>query len=163
MDQQPSRRGFVAIISGALAAIPAMFGSLVALRAFLTPAKTDQPSRRPLCKLTDVPATGVLVRPVCYQVRRGPAVESVTRRVFVARDPATQTVIAMSANCSHAGCPVVYRSEQPAAPLVCPCHDGAFSITGEVQSGPPNQPLERFQLELPDDPDGTIFLLLEGE
>jgi len=39
----------------------------------------------------------------------------------------------------------------------CPCHDGVFSVDGEVISGPPPRPLDQFETKVEN---GQISILL---
>lgn len=49
-----------------------------------------------------------------------------------------QTVVALSARCTHQGCIVAAKGRE----LVCPCHGSRFdAITGKVLTGPANRPL----------------------
>jgi Rieske Fe-S protein len=53
-------------------------------------------------------------------------------------------LVAYSSICTHLSCAVLWRD----AELVCPCHEGRFSVTtGEVLAGPPPRPLPRIRLE----------------
>ena len=59
--------------------------------------------------------------------------------------PSSNTFIAFSAVCTHAGCPVQY--DQATVQFVCPCHGGVYDArTGNVRSGPPPAPLQRIPL-----------------
>jgi menaquinol-cytochrome c reductase iron-sulfur subunit len=49
--------------------------------------------------------------------------------------------VALSAYCTHVGCPV--RWVAGAQMFFCPCHGGAFFKDGTVAAGPPPRPLER--------------------
>ena len=51
--------------------------------------------------------------------------------------------VAISTRCAHLGCPVRWVS--PAQRFVCPCHGGVYNALGEVDSGPPVRPLDRFK------------------
>ena len=51
--------------------------------------------------------------------------------------------VAISTRCAHLGCPV--RWVRPAQRFVCPCHGGVYNALGEVESGPPVRPLDRFE------------------
>ncbi len=163
MEQQTTRRGFFALVTAALASIPIVGGLFVALRMALAPAGSDRPERLPLCRPSEVPQDDILVRAVSFQMRRGPTVESISRVVFVTREPdAPEKIFAMSGECTHLTCPVQKREVEKGddeAPLRCPCHGGVFSRTGEVLDGPPPRPLRRLAIEVPDEEDGMIFLL----
>lgn len=49
---------------------------------------------------------------------------------------------AFSAVCAHLNCTVQYRDDL--SQIWCACHNGMFSLTGEVLSGPPPEGLESF-------------------
>jgi len=66
-------------------------------------------------------------------------------------------VAAFDPHCTHLGCP--YRWDDAKQTFVCPCYSGVFSKTGEVLSGPPPRPLDRYQVKLSD---GNIQILPEG-
>jgi menaquinol-cytochrome c reductase iron-sulfur subunit len=62
--------------------------------------------------------------------------------------------IAMSNICTHLGCRVRWISDDEQ--FYCPCHTAVFNINGEVVSGPPPKPLNRFELKVEND---QIFIL----
>ncbi len=159
-EQGTTRRGIVGAIATAIAGLPFAGGLLVALRSAAAVDKVVRPKRIPLARLDEVPATGILARPITYEMRRGAAMESVAEHVFLSRDPKSGTVIALSSRCTHLGCPVTFDPKDHAAPLHCPCHDARFAADGTVLKGPPKRPLRRLPIVLPDDPDGTIELVL---
>lgn len=49
---------------------------------------------------------------------------------------------AFNAICTHLECTVQYKSDS--SQIWCPCHDGIFDLGGNVISGPPPRPLQRF-------------------
>jgi Rieske Fe-S protein len=49
---------------------------------------------------------------------------------------------AFSAICTHLDCTVQYKSD--VSQLWCACHNGFYDLAGNVVSGPPPRPLERF-------------------
>jgi thiosulfate dehydrogenase (quinone) large subunit len=54
--------------------------------------------------------------------------------------PSSNTFVAFSAVCTHAGCSVQFDSGN--MQFVCPCHGGAYDArTGQVVAGPPPSPL----------------------
>ena len=160
-----SRRGFLTALTLALGAVPILGGLWAALRSGLAPTFSDKPAKVPLCKLDEVPATGIKQVAVSFAMREGPAVVTIAKVVFVTRDPESQQVLALAGECTHLSCPVQARElkirddSDAKAPLTCPCHGGMFSQTGEVLAGPPEQPLTRLKIELPAAGDGTIYLL----
>ncbi len=46
---------------------------------------------------------------------------------------------ALSASCTHKGCPVAWRTAEKQ--FVCPCHGGKFDANGRNVAGPPPRPL----------------------
>ena len=67
-------------------------------------------------------------------------------------------VIAFSPKCTHLGCP--YRWDEEKGVFICPCHTAVFSKTGEVVSGPPPRPLDRFPVKIDN---GVVMVFPESE
>lgn len=57
-----------------------------------------------------------------------------------------QAFSALSNICTHLGCPVRWDSARQA--FLCPCHNGVFDRRGNVVSGPPPRPLDRFETKV---------------
>lgn len=165
-EPSATRRGFLGFMTIALGAIPIVGGLWATLRAGLSPAHSDRPTRIPLCKLEEVPKDGIKEIAVSYEMRQGPIMASVAKVVFVTRDPSTGEVLALAGECTHLACPVQrkelkFDGGSKTAPLTCPCHGGMFSQTGEPVAGPPKRALRRLPLETPpaDKPAELIYLL----
>jgi len=75
------------------------------------------------------------------------------QRVIILQAPDLQ-LFAFSAKCTHEGCTVTYQPAQSV--LWCPCHDGRFDLSGRVVSGPPPQPLLKYDAHR--QPDGGIVI-----
>ncbi|PZV07333.1 MAG: cytochrome B6 [Leptolyngbya sp.] len=72
------------------------------------------------------------------------------KNVAVIRDPnAPDTLIAVSALCTHAGCTVAWNGEQSL--FACPCHNSNFNPDGTVDSGPAREPLPTFEAKIEGD------------
>jgi Rieske Fe-S protein len=56
--------------------------------------------------------------------------------------------IAFSNICTHLGCRVRWIDDQQQ--FFCPCHNAVFDQNGEVVTGPPPRPLDRFQVKIED-------------
>jgi menaquinol-cytochrome c reductase iron-sulfur subunit len=54
--------------------------------------------------------------------------------------------IAMSNICTHLGCRVRWIEERQQ--FFCPCHNGVFDRDGNVVSGPPPRPLDRYDVRV---------------
>ena len=73
-------------------------------------------------------------------------------KIVVARQSegnAVEDFIALSSVCPHLGCAVHWESQNNR--FFCPCHNGAFDVSGKATEGPPaaaNQELTRFPLKV---------------
>lgn len=56
--------------------------------------------------------------------------------------------IVLSNICTHLGCRVRWIADQEQ--FFCPCHNGVFDKVGNVISGPPPKPLNRFVVKIED-------------
>jgi len=56
------------------------------------------------------------------------------------------TYVALSRICTHRGCNVGYNPG--AKDFECPCHGGIYDLNGNVVSGPPPAPLEKYHVYL---------------
>lgn len=61
--------------------------------------------------------------------------------------------IALSNVCTHLGCRVRWISEQ--GNFFCPCHNAVFDKNGNVVSGPPPRPLDRYEVSVDN---GQLFI-----
>lgn len=57
--------------------------------------------------------------------------------------------VAFSMICTHLGCPVRWLAT--ANLFMCPCHGGVFYANGQVASGPPPKPLNRYPVRVSND------------
>ena len=62
--------------------------------------------------------------------------------------------IAFDPKCTHLGCP--YRWSEEKKQFLCPCHNAVFGIDGQVVSGPPPKPLDRYPTKVVG---GRLYLL----
>jgi len=56
---------------------------------------------------------------------------------------------AMSNTCTHLGCRVRWIADQDQ--FFCPCHNATFDKDGQVISGPPPRPLDRYEVKVEDE------------
>jgi cytochrome b6-f complex iron-sulfur subunit len=64
--------------------------------------------------------------------------------VFVIRTD-NGALVGLSAVCTHLHCVLEWDGAQEN--LVCPCHEGAFDLNGNVLKGPPPRSLTRYRVE----------------
>lgn len=57
-----------------------------------------------------------------------------------------RSYIAMSNICTHLGCRVRWIAEREQ--FYCPCHAGVYDKEGNVVSGPPPRPLDRYEVRV---------------
>lgn len=78
-----------------------------------------------------------------------------TRDLFIRRIPIIvinrkdKGLTVLSRVCTHLGCLVNYDKENLI--LLCPCHAGKFDLDGNVISGPPPKPLQKFPFRVEGD------------
>ncbi|MGB3713614.1 MAG: ubiquinol-cytochrome c reductase iron-sulfur subunit [Candidatus Promineifilaceae bacterium] len=75
-------------------------------------------------------------------------VEEENLSVYVLTDNG-RDYIAMSNICTHLGCRARWISARQQ--FFCPCHAGVFDKEGNVVSGPPPRPLDRYEVKVEDD------------
>ncbi len=63
---------------------------------------------------------------------------------------------AISTTCTHLGCKAYWEPDNNR--FFCPCHDGVFDVNGNVTSGPPPRPLDRYDVEV--DENDNVFVKL---
>jgi Rieske Fe-S protein len=62
--------------------------------------------------------------------------------------------VAMTNICTHLGCRVRWIPDEEQ--FFCPCHTAIFDKNGDVATGPPPRPLDRFEVKVEDD---QIYIL----
>jgi menaquinol-cytochrome c reductase iron-sulfur subunit len=83
--------------------------------------------------------------------RSGYLMEEQGVSVFVTTENGSEFTV-LSNICTHLGCRVRWVDEQDG--FFCPCHNGVFSRNGDVVSGPPPRPLDRFESKVEE---GQLF------
>lgn len=63
--------------------------------------------------------------------------------------PVAGKLLALSAQCTHAGCEVAWREDEK--DFHCPCHNSKFSVEGKVLSGPAKKPLPGYDVRVAGD------------
>ncbi len=158
-DSQLNRRDFIkattAIVGGAITFVL----GLPAIIYLIDPAlrSSGKESWVPIGRLDQIPV-GVPFPFSFTQVQvNGWERTSTSHGGFVIRrseDP--KDLLILNSRCTHLSCTVNWKSEANA--FVCPCHDAQFNMNGQVLSGPPPRPLDRYT-DVRVSEDGTLEIL----
>jgi Rieske Fe-S protein len=154
-----NRRDFVKIVATFLGSIMGIVIGLPGIIYLISPALGDN-------KLEDVAALGPLENypigiPTKFNFTRtrinGWEKTVKSYGVYVYRRNETQLIV-FSDICTHLACIVKWHPD--IQEYVSPCHDGHFSIEGNVTKGPPPRPLDQYEYEIVE---GNLFInLSEG-
>jgi menaquinol-cytochrome c reductase iron-sulfur subunit len=78
-----------------------------------------------------------------------------SRSCWVVRDG--DKLVVFNGRCPHLGCAYSWRTEGAQANrFYCPCHEGVYSLGGQVVNGPPPRPLDRLTTRVEN---GDLFVL----
>jgi nitrite reductase/ring-hydroxylating ferredoxin subunit len=132
------RRGFLAGLLAALFGIPgvaALLGARGTRGRWIDAGPLESlPDGEPTRFAYEVAAGWEKRKKACFLVRKG------------------DSVLALDATCTHAGCMVRIAARDDAGggagALVCPCHGGAFSVDGEPVKRPVTRPLARLETRI---------------
>jgi Rieske Fe-S protein len=125
-DDSPSRRDFLSTALVSWAACAAAAGGAALVASAIPVPEPPAVARVPKSSLVDGVALASL--------RGAP--------VAVALTP--DGPAALSLSCTHARCTVRWDSQEKR--FLCPCHGGAFDVSGRVVKGPPPAPLRRLEI-----------------
>lgn len=153
------RRDFVKVVTVTLGSIMGAVIAIPAVGYLLSPATSikKKESWISLGPLENYPILQPILFTFVQTTVNGWEKTSNSYGVYVVRyDETTQKVF--SNKCTHLSCRVTWQDGQQE--FFCPCHDGIFSIEGQVVSGPPPAPLIEYENKVED---GTLyFYFAEG-
>lgn len=137
------RRDFVKLVTAGVATVIATMLGLPVVRYLIDPALEEQETSAwiPLGRLDAFEINKPTLVNFSHTRRHGWEKTVSSYAVYVVRRSA-QDIVVFSNRCTHLACRVNWREEEQQ--YVCPCHDGRFGREGEVLSGPPPRPLERY-------------------
>jgi cytochrome b6-f complex iron-sulfur subunit len=107
----------------------------------------------PLFRFLEAPVTGSKI--VRITIKKEDIPSGSVKDIVINNTPAIvinmpdKGFIALSKICTHLGCIVEYDKTKKM--LICPCHAGAFSLEGNVLSGPPPKPLLKYTVKVQGD------------
>jgi cytochrome b6-f complex iron-sulfur subunit len=129
-----SRRNFLIWLARSFVSLWGL-GFLWITLGFLKPPKSRRSVAETVLRLGPVdslPVGGALL----VRHRREP--------IYVVRTDEA-TLVGLSAACTHIHCILTWDEREQR--LLCPCHNGAFDVNGNVVGGPPPRPLKRYQVD----------------
>jgi len=154
-ENELSRRGFLSIATSAIGGLIAAGMAIPAVAYIIGPALQREKSEAwiRLGSAAKIELGTPTLFKAAFERKTGWIVNQEDLSVFVLTDDGRE-FIAMSNVCTHLGCRVRWISEQ--GQFFCPCHNAVFDKQGEVVSGPPPSPLDRYQVKVED---GQIEIL----
>jgi menaquinol-cytochrome c reductase iron-sulfur subunit len=141
-----TRRRFLGYASGLLSAIIAAAMGIPLLRFYIgTTFKHVGQRFIKLGAVKDIPVG----RPELFRVSfidQDGWLQTTTRASYYVVPLQSNEFLVLSNACTHLGCPVSWDEQQQL--FLCPCHNGGFSLEGNVVKGPPPRPLEHVKYKL---------------
>lgn len=149
-EQQVSRRSFLAIATSAIGGIISAALAIPAIAYIIGPAleRSEAGEWIRLGSTSKVELGIPTLFKTTVQRQSGWIINENEITVYVLTENGRE-FIAMSNICTHLGCRVRWIDDQQQ--FFCPCHNAVFDKEGEVVSGPPPEPLERFEVRVEDD------------
>ena len=146
MRKQSSRRGFVQGVLFGFASLIATGLGIPSLRYLLrAPEGTRKAQWIDAGDLADLGPEHPEAITVAHRRTDGWKVSTENVSAWVVKN-SEGGITAFSPRCTHLGC--AYRWAKDKHEFVCPCHASAFSITGQVLSGPAPRPLDRYEVRV---------------
>lgn len=153
------RRGFVKIVSSVLGSLMAALVGLPVIGYFVSPAlkKVAGEDWIALGPLENYQPGSTTLFSFTQTKINGWERSSKSYGVFVLRS-AEGAVEVLSDICTHLSCRVNWKEETQE--FACPCHAAFFDQAGNVKSGPPPRPMDRYETKV--ELDQLFFYLREG-
>ncbi len=153
-SKAPSRREFLSLVTAGIAAFISAAMGIPAVAYIVGPSL-----RKKTEDWIDLGSTSkvALGEPTLFKAKiehqAGWITEQKELSVYVLTEDGRE-YIAMSNICTHLGCRI--RLVDEADQFYCPCHVGIFDKQGNVVSGPPPRPLDRYAIKVEE---GQISIL----
>ena len=157
-NDQLSRRNFLAIATGAIGAVIGVVMAIPAVAYVIGPAlqRRTQENWVRLGPTSKVELGTPTLFKTNVESQTGWIMTEEEVSVYVLTDDGRE-YLALSNVCTHLGCRVRWITDQ--GQYFCPCHNATFDELGQVISGPPPRPLNRYETKVEDD---QLYILLGG-
>ena len=154
-DQRINRRNFMSLATWSIGGLISLVMGIPAIAYIIGPTlkRTTAQDWIRLGPVSKVELKTPTLFKFTIQRKTGWIVNEEEVSVYILTDNG-RDFIAMSNICTHLGCRVRWISEQ--GEFFCPCHNGVFDKQGNVVSGPPPRPLDRYEVKVEDE---QIFVL----
>ena len=147
-DYLISRRQFVGSVIGVLGAVMTALVGVPVIAYLISPAARKQggfqwTSLGPASALqpgVPTPFSFSQLREVGWKRTK------INHTVYVVSDESENSLVAFSDVCTHLSCKVRWIADEGI--FFCPCHAGRFDRDGNVISGPPPRPLNRYEAKI---------------
>jgi menaquinol-cytochrome c reductase iron-sulfur subunit len=154
-EEQLGRRNFMGIATWTIGGVIGLGMAVPAVIYVVGPAVKQDTSEEwiPLGPTSKVELGVPTLYKVAIERQTGWIVNKEELSVYVLTENG-RDFIAMSNICTHLGCRVRWITEQEQ--FFCPCHNAVFDKQGDVSSGPPPRPLDRYEVKVED---GQLYIL----
>jgi Rieske Fe-S protein len=154
-----SRREFVTIVTATVGTAMGVAIGVPSISYLLTPATKEQFTDAwiPLGPLENFPV-GIPTLVSFVRTKENGWEKTVNSYgVYVVRSEGDEVTV-LSNVCTHLSCRVNW--EDTSQLFVCPCHDAAFDINGEIVHGPQPRPLDEYEYKIEE---GNLYIhFIEG-
>ena len=150
-----SRRDFMKIAIGAVGGLIGLGYGIPAIAYVITPAVAKNQAQQwiQLGAVSKIELGTPTLFKVNVTRQTGWIVNQEELSIYVITEDG-RDFVAMSNVCTHLGCRIRWVADQNK--YFCPCHNGVFDKQGNVVSGPPPRPLDRYQTKVEND---QLFIL----
>lgn len=149
-EKRFSRRKFMGIGTAAIGALISAGMSIPAVAYIVGPAlqKTEGEEWIYLGSTSKIELGVPTLFKTTIERKAGWIIDEREVSVYVLTDDGREYV-ALSNICTHLGCRVRWIDDQNQ--FFCPCHNASFADDGQVVSGPPPRPLDRYEIKVEGD------------
>jgi len=154
-EEQVSRRNFLSIATWTIGGLIGLGIAIPAIAYIIGPAaqKAETENWIRLGSISKVELEAPTLFKVKIQRQTGWILNEEELSVYVLTENGRDFVV-MSNICTHLGCRVRWIDEQ--GQFFCPCHNAVFDKEGQVVSGPPPKPLDRYPAKVEN---GQLYIL----
>ena len=149
-DQRINRRNFMSLATWAIGGLISLGLGIPAIAYIIGPALSRNRTQDwiRLGPVTKVELNVPTLFKFTIQRKTGWIVNEEEISVYILTENG-RDFIAMSNICTHLSCRARWIADREE--FFCPCHNGVFDKQGNVVSGPPPRPLDRYEVKVEDD------------